>query len=255
MPMTTPLCCPMSPRMIHENLPHGLSGNGQEMRPALPSDACVTDELQVGFMNQRGRLKGMVLSFPVQVSRGKCSQFGVDVLKQLLSGRAVPRFAFVQELSDLRRSARFHGRPIHQSLGTRHDGIVAPATAQVKADDGRPTGAAVAWVQGPAAFANVSRCRKPRKPAWRNTLVYSTTSACSSTNPRQSRVALHPVAARGVILAFIAETDSSALPWVAAVLPFSGMRYDTIPSRRLYGQRCTGPIAAHIASDPSSCRG
>jgi hypothetical protein len=125
----------MSPRVIHENLSHSVSGNGQEMGPAPPINARLTDEFQVDFVNQRGRLKSMALSFPVQVSRGKGAQFGVDVCKQLFSGMAVPWFDFLQELSDPRRSARFHGRPTHQSLRTRHDGIVASATAQVKVDD------------------------------------------------------------------------------------------------------------------------
>jgi len=106
----------MSPSMIHENLSHDPSGNGQEMGPALPINACLTDELQVGFVNQRGRLKSMALSFPVQVSRGKCSQFGVHVGKQLLFGMAIPWLEFLQELSDPRRSARFHGRSTHQGL-------------------------------------------------------------------------------------------------------------------------------------------
>jgi hypothetical protein len=113
----------MSPGMIHENLSHDPSGNGQEMGPALPIDACLTDELQVGFVNQRGRLKSMALSFPVQVSRGKCPQFGVDVGKQLLFGMAIPWFEFLQELSDPSRSARFHGRSTHQGLPLREDSV------------------------------------------------------------------------------------------------------------------------------------
>jgi hypothetical protein len=36
MPIATPLCRPVSPSMIHENLSHQLRGNGQEMGPALP---------------------------------------------------------------------------------------------------------------------------------------------------------------------------------------------------------------------------
>jgi hypothetical protein len=102
--------------MIHENLSHNSSGNGQEMGPALPINACLTDEFQVGFVNQRGRLKRMAFSFPVQVSRGKCAQFGVDVRKQLLFGMAISWFEFLQELSDPSGSARFHGHSTHQGL-------------------------------------------------------------------------------------------------------------------------------------------
>jgi hypothetical protein len=127
----------MSPGMIHENLSHDPSGNGQEMGPALPIDACLTDELQVGFVNQRGRLKSMALSLAVQVSCGKCAQLGVDVRKQPLFGRAIPRLEFRRELSDRRRSARFHGHPTHQSRRSRHDGIVPPVTTPVKVADGR----------------------------------------------------------------------------------------------------------------------
>jgi hypothetical protein len=35
----------MSARMIHENLPHRLSGKGKEMGSALPINGCMTDEL------------------------------------------------------------------------------------------------------------------------------------------------------------------------------------------------------------------
>jgi len=118
--------------MIHENLSHNVSGNGQEMSPALPTNVRLADELQVGFVDQRRRLKSMVRSFPAQVPRGNCPQFGVDVRKQLLFGMTIPWFAFLQELSDQRRPARFHGLAAHQSLRTKHDRIVAPATAQVK---------------------------------------------------------------------------------------------------------------------------
>jgi len=118
MPTAASLCCPMSPSMIHENLSHRFSGKGQEMGSAMPINMCLTDELQVGFVNQRGRLKSMVLSFPVQVSRGKCSQFGVDVRKQLLSGMVVPWFEFLRELSDPGRLAGFHGRPTDQWLSS-----------------------------------------------------------------------------------------------------------------------------------------
>jgi hypothetical protein len=99
----------------------------------------LTDELQVGFVNQRGWLKRMALSFPVHVLRGNRSQFGVNIRKQLLFGMVIPWFEFLQELSDPRRSVRFRGHPTHQSLRTKHDGIVAPATAQVKVDGVRAT--------------------------------------------------------------------------------------------------------------------
>ena len=63
--IATPLGCPVSAHMIHKkNLPHGVSGSSQKMGPALPINAQLTDELQVGFVNQRGRLKRMALSFP-----------------------------------------------------------------------------------------------------------------------------------------------------------------------------------------------
>jgi hypothetical protein len=144
MPIAAPLCRPTSPGMIHENLPHGLSGNDQEMGPTPPINGRLTEELQVGFVNQRGRLKSMALSFPVHVSRGNGPQFGVDVRKQLLSGMAVPGFEFLQELSYPGRSARCHGRPTHQSLRILRHGIVAPANTPVKADTGGKTGTPVA---------------------------------------------------------------------------------------------------------------
>jgi hypothetical protein len=83
--------------MIHEDLSHGLGGKSQEMSPALPLDGCFTGKLQIDFVNQRGRLERMRLSFPSQISRGKRPEFGVDFRKQLLAGMAISWFDFLQE--------------------------------------------------------------------------------------------------------------------------------------------------------------
>ena len=79
--IAAPLCCPVSTCMIHKDLPHRVSGSSQKMGPALPIDARLTDEFQVGFVNQRGRLKRMAVSFPMQVLRGNRVKLGVDIRK------------------------------------------------------------------------------------------------------------------------------------------------------------------------------
>ena len=65
---------------------------------ASPINACLIDELQVGFVNQFGRSKRMVLSLPTQGSRGNRSQLGVDVRKQLLGRLVVPWLEFLEEV-------------------------------------------------------------------------------------------------------------------------------------------------------------
>ena len=79
MPIAIPLCRLMPPRMVHEDLSHGMGGNGQEMGTALPIDTPWSGKLQIDFVDQRGRLKRMALSFPAQVPRGERSHFGVNV--------------------------------------------------------------------------------------------------------------------------------------------------------------------------------
>ena len=45
--------------MVHENAPHDASGNGQEMRAVLPRNIFGIDQPQVGFIDERRRLKAV----------------------------------------------------------------------------------------------------------------------------------------------------------------------------------------------------
>ena len=45
--------------MVHENAPHDASGNRQEMRPVLPRNIFGIDQPQIGFVDERRRLKAV----------------------------------------------------------------------------------------------------------------------------------------------------------------------------------------------------
>jgi hypothetical protein len=88
-------------------------------------------------VNQFGRSKSMVLSFPPQGSRGNRSQFGVDVRKQLIRCLVVPWLESLEELSHPRRPVRFYGHLSHRSLsacpGISYGAGVSPAQAAATA--------------------------------------------------------------------------------------------------------------------------
>ena len=44
-----------SPRVIDQDVPHDLSGDGEEMRSILPLDFLLPGQAQIRFVNQRGR--------------------------------------------------------------------------------------------------------------------------------------------------------------------------------------------------------
>ena len=49
-----------SARTIDENVTHDLSGEGKELRAAFPLKACLADEANIGFVDQRRRLQRLV---------------------------------------------------------------------------------------------------------------------------------------------------------------------------------------------------
>ena len=73
-----PLFRIMPARMIHEQATHYLCSNPEKMSAVLPVYPCLIDEPEIGLMNQRRRLQGMIRPFPPQIIRRELSQFIVD---------------------------------------------------------------------------------------------------------------------------------------------------------------------------------
>ena len=87
-----------APRMVHEDAAHHFGGDGQEVRAVLPIDPILVDQPQVGFVNERGRLQGVVAPLPTQIACRARPQVSVN---QLGRGRRAPERRHVP-----RRAAR-----------------------------------------------------------------------------------------------------------------------------------------------------
>jgi len=69
--------------MVHENSPHHLRGDAEEMRSALPFNVLI-DQPQVRFMHQGGALQRVPGALAVKISSSEATQFFVNERKQLL---------------------------------------------------------------------------------------------------------------------------------------------------------------------------
>jgi hypothetical protein len=72
------------PGRIHEDTPHHLGGDGEEMGPVLPAYTGDIHQMQEGFVNQGGRLQCVPLVFLLHVAPGHAAQLSVDERCQLL---------------------------------------------------------------------------------------------------------------------------------------------------------------------------
>jgi hypothetical protein len=74
------------PGPFDQNLPHRSCGNGKEMGTILPLQLPVTQQPQIGFMNQCCGLQGLPVAFPPHVFSGELAQFLVYNGKQFGKG-------------------------------------------------------------------------------------------------------------------------------------------------------------------------
>ena len=68
----------MSPCMIHENAPHQLGCDTKKMRPILPTDILLINELQICFIDQRRGLKRMTWAFLAHIACCQTMQFLIN---------------------------------------------------------------------------------------------------------------------------------------------------------------------------------
>jgi hypothetical protein len=72
--------------MVDEYAPHHDRCQADELRAILPVDALLVDQPQVGFVDERGRLEGMVRALPSQVAGGDPAKLVVDERQHPLAG-------------------------------------------------------------------------------------------------------------------------------------------------------------------------
>ena len=80
------------------------------MRLALPIDAPLIDQLQVGLMHQRGGLDGLARRLAAKDLLGQVPESLIDGVEQPIDPRAVSRLEVLQEIGDFGRRLRMHQR-------------------------------------------------------------------------------------------------------------------------------------------------
>src|SRR5580765_1818530 len=65
----------MRARLVDQNTAHHLRGDAEELSAVLPDRSVLIDESQVGFVNQRGWLEGMVWALMAKVLGGPPPKF------------------------------------------------------------------------------------------------------------------------------------------------------------------------------------
>jgi hypothetical protein len=64
--------------VLHQNLPHELRRNGEEMSAVLEMDRLLPGEAQVSFVHQVCGLQGVIGAFLSQMAPRQAAQFVVD---------------------------------------------------------------------------------------------------------------------------------------------------------------------------------
>ena len=87
-------------REIHQYIAHDPGCDIQEMGSAFPVDFLDGGEAEVEFVNQNGRLDGLVGGVPGEDGAGKASQFGVKVFGKAIKCSCVSLSPLVQKPGD-----------------------------------------------------------------------------------------------------------------------------------------------------------
>src|SRR6478609_3887356 len=92
--------------MVHEDVPHDASGNGQEMRPVLPPDVFGIDQPQVDFIDERSRLKAVPGTLSCHAPSRDLVELALYERNQLVEGGRVPLTPFQEQCGGLRGMVR-----------------------------------------------------------------------------------------------------------------------------------------------------
>jgi len=103
------LLTPPGAGRVHQDAPHDLSRDGEEVRPVLPADARQVHQPDVGFMDQSRGLKGSAIARP-HVPPGQPLQLPVHMRDQIVQGRRLSPPPGLQQAGDLLACGDFHRR-------------------------------------------------------------------------------------------------------------------------------------------------
>src|SRR5439155_2323864 len=97
--------------VANQDLPHGASGNGEEVGPALPVWIGLVGQAQISLVNEHRGLQCVVGTLPLHKMMSEASQFFIDERGQLCESGILPVTPLLQELG---HSVRRDRRLIHK---------------------------------------------------------------------------------------------------------------------------------------------
>jgi hypothetical protein len=72
------------PRVINQNVPHHLRGDGEKVVPVLPLDLLLPRQTKISFVDQRRSLQRVAITLPLHVPMCNATQFVIDKRSQLI---------------------------------------------------------------------------------------------------------------------------------------------------------------------------
>lgn len=112
---TAALQGPTAPRVVYQNSSHQLRRDSKELCPTLPGCVSLIDELQKDFVNECGRLKGVIRPLAPQLVSRDAPQFWINQRHQTMQRRLVATTPLGEYLCNRIRSTA-PGRLHHSSL-------------------------------------------------------------------------------------------------------------------------------------------
>jgi hypothetical protein len=93
---------PVLAGVVDENLAHDVGGEADELGAAAPVDV-LAGLTEVGFVDERGGLEGVVGALTTRVGLSEAMELGVDKGKQAVGGSGFAGVHRIEELGDLAR--------------------------------------------------------------------------------------------------------------------------------------------------------
>ncbi len=88
-------------RVVDDDLPHGLGGNGEEVAAIRPVDAGAVHKLEIRLVHEHGRIDGVPGPGAGELTPGRGAELGVDEGEDEIDCLAVAVADRCQELGDL----------------------------------------------------------------------------------------------------------------------------------------------------------
>ena len=89
-------------RVIYQNVAHDLGGQGEEVRFVLPVNRILTGQLQIGFVDERGGLQGMLRAFGLKLPCGYPPQIVINQRHQFPERLRLSLAVLIEQQADLR---------------------------------------------------------------------------------------------------------------------------------------------------------